>query len=133
MSDTDLQKIEKFDYQQRSVYMYTGNAQEFMAYSYDPRGYLVCLDQQGFAGWDVHNQEFVNDYSVPQNNVPGAGSLTKGGGSSSVDFPVVPYTACYIENNNSKEHYFMNASHPYDLGYRQMAYTLANQIASMLK
>ena len=132
MSDTDLQKIEKFDYQQRSVYMYTDNAQEFMAYSYDSRGYLVCLAQQGFANGDIHNQEFVNDYSVTQNNIPEAGSLTKGGGSSSVDFPVVPYTACYIENNNSKEHYFMNASHPYDLGYRQMAYTLANQIASML-
>lgn len=133
ISSDDLGKLKNFDFQQKSVYVYTdGDRKEFLAHHYDERGYLVCIEQQGFASWDKHEQEFVNAQSVPQNTVPEAGNLTKGGGSSSVDFPVVPYTACYIENNNSKEHWFMNATHPYDLGYRQMAYCEANQIAALL-
>ena len=133
MSSEDLEKLKNFDFQQRSVWVYTDvEHKEFQAHYYDARGYLVCKEQQGFASWDKHEQEFVNVKSVPQNTVPEAGNLTKGGGSASVDFPVVPYTACYIENNNSKEHWFMNATHPYDLGYRQMAYCLAHQIAILL-
>lgn len=65
--------------------------------------------------------------------MPSAGTLTKGGGSASVDYPVVPFTECYIENNDSKKHWFANATHPYDLGYKQMGYTVANQIAYLLK
>ena len=132
ISQEDLEKIKNFDFQQRGVYMYTEGGKEFYARGYDARGYLLCIDEQAHASWENHNQEFVNAQSVPQNTVPEAGSLTKGGGSSSVDFPVVPYTACYIENNNSKEHWFMNATHPYDLGYKQMAYCVAHQIASLL-
>ena len=133
MPEDDLTKLKNFDFQQRSVYVYTDDTRdEFQAIFYDARGYLVCKAQQGFASWDKHNQEFVNEQSIPQNTVPATGNLTKGGGSASVDFPVVPYTACYIENNNSKEHWFMNASHPYDLGYRQMAYCVAHQIAALL-
>ena len=132
ISQEDLSKIKNFNFQQRGVYMYTEGGKEFYAQGYDARGYLLCIDYQAHASWENHNQEFVNAQSVPQNTVPEAGTLTKGGGSSSVDFPVVPYTACYIENNNSKEHWFMNATHPYDLGYRQMAYCLAHQIAALL-
>lgn len=134
MPKDDLTKLKNFDFQQRSVYVYTDedDRQEFQAMFYDARGYLVCKSQQGFSSWDKHEQEFVNEQSVPQDTVPAAGNLTKGGGSASVDFPVVPYTACYIENNNSKEHWFMNATHPYDLGYRQMAYCVAHQIAALL-
>lgn len=133
MPEDDLTKLKNFDFQQRSVYVYTDDTRdEFQAIFYDARGYLVCKAQQGFASWDKHNQEFVNEQSIPQNTVPAAGNLTKGGGSASVDFPVVPYTACYIENNNSKEHWFMNATHPYELGYRQMAYCVAHQIAALL-
>ena len=134
ISQDDLSKIKNFNFQQRGVYMYTeGDRKEFYAQGYDARGYLLCIDEQAHSSWEMHNQEFVNAQSVPQNTVPEAGSLTKDGGSSSVDFPVVPYTACYIENNNSKEHWFMNATHPYDLGYKQMAYCVAHQIASLLK
>ena len=133
ISQDDLAKIKNFNFQQRGVYMYTEGGKEFYAQGYDARGYLLCIDEQKHASWEAHNQEFVNAQSVPQNTVPEAGTLTKGGGSSSVDFPVVPYTACYIENNNSKEHWFMNAIHPYDLGYKQMAYCVAHQIASLLK
>ena len=133
ISQDDLLKIKNFDFQQRGVYMYTEGGKEFFAQGYDARGYLLCIDEQSHATWAKHNQEFVNAQSVPQNTVPEAGNLTKGGGSSSVDFPVVPYTACYIENNNSKEHWFMNATHPYDLGYKQMAYCVAHQIASLLE
>ena len=132
ISQDDLLKIKNFDFQQRGVYMYTEGGKEFLAQGYDARGYLLCIDEQSHATWAKHNQEFVNAQSVPQNTVPEAGNLTKGGGSSSVDLPVVPYTACYIENNNSKEHWFMNATHPYDLGYKQMAYCVAHQIASLL-
>ena len=134
MPKDDLTKLKNFDFQQRSVYVYTDedDRQEFQAMFYDARCYLVCKSQQGFSSWDKHEQEFVNEQSVPQDTVPAAGNLTKGGGSASVDFPVVPYTACYIENNNSKEHWFMNATHPYDLGYRQMAYCVAHQIAALL-
>ena len=133
MPSEDLEKLKNFDFQQRSVWVYTDvEHKEFQAHYYDARGYLVCKESQKFASWDKHEQEFVNAQSVPQNTAPEAGNLTKGGGSSSVDFPVVPYTACYIENNNSKEHWFMNATHPYDLGYRQMAYCLAHQIAILL-
>ena len=133
MPDDDLNKLKNFDFQQRSVYVYTDDPrEEFIAMFYDIRGYLVCKCQQGFASWEKHEQEFVNAQSVPQNTVPVAGNLTKGGGSASVDFPVVPYTDCFIENNNSKEHWFMNATHPYDLGYRQMAYCVAHQIAALL-
>ena len=133
ISQEDLAKIKNFNFQQRGVYMYTeGGRKEFYAQGYDARGYLLCIDEQKHASWEAHNQEFVNAQSVPQNTVPEAGTLTKGGGSSSVDFPVVPYTACYIENNNSKEHWFMNATHPYDLGYKQMAYCVAHQIASLM-
>ena len=128
-----MTKLKNFDFQQRSVYVYTDDRQEFQAIFYDTRGYLVCKDQQGFASWNKHEQEFVNAQSVPQNAAPEAGNLTKGGGSASVDFPVVPYTDCFIENNNSKEHWFMNATHPYDLGYRQMAYCVAHQIAALLQ
>ena len=132
MPDDDLTKLKNFDFQQSSVYVYTSDRQEFQAIFYDARGYLVCKSQQKFASWNNHEQEFVNAQSVPQDTVPAAGNLTKGGGSASVDFPVVPYTDCFIENNNSKEHWFMNATHPYDLGYRQMAYCVAHQIAALL-
>ena len=134
MPSSDLTKLKNFDFQQRSVYVYTDDTNdEFIAIFYDARGYLVCKARQGFANWDNHNQEFVNEQSIPQNTVPAAGNLTKGGGSTSLDFPVVPYTACYIENNNSKEHWFMNATHPYDLGYMQMAYCVAHQIAALIQ
>ena len=133
MSEGDLTKLKNFDFQQQSVYVYTDDTrEEFMAIFYDAKGYLVCKCQQGSASWNKHEQEFVNAQSVPQDTVPKAGNLTKGGGSASVDFPVVPYTDCFIENNNSKEHWFMNATHPYDLGYRQMAYCVAHQIAALL-
>ena len=133
MPEDDLAKLKVFDFQQRSVYLYTDDThEEFLAIFYDARGYLVCRTLQSSANWDKHNQEFVNEQSIPQNTVPAAGNLTKGGGSASVDFPVIPYTACYIENNNSKEHWFMNATHPYELGYRQMAYCVAHQIAALL-
>ena len=133
MSEGDLTKLKNFDFQQRSVYTYTDDTnEEFQAYFYDARGYLVCRCEQKHANWNNHEQEFVNAQSVPQDTVPAAGNLTKGGGSASVDFPVVPYTDCFIENNNSKEHWFMNATHPYDLGYRQMAYCVAHQIAALL-
>lgn len=132
MPQENLNKLKNFNFQQRNVYMYTEGGEEFIACGYDARGYLLCINEQKHSSWENHNQEFVNAQSVPQNTVPEAGNLTKGGGSSSVDFPVVPYTACYIENNNSKEHWFMNATHPYDLGYRQMAYCAAHQIASLL-
>ena len=133
MPEDDLAKLKNFDFQQRSVYTYTDDTnEEFLAHFYDARGYLVCVCSQGFASWDKHEQEFVNAQSVPQDTVPAAGNLTKGGGSASLDFPVVPYTDCFIENNNSKEHWFMNATHPYDLGYRQMAYCVAHQIAALL-
>lgn len=132
ISSEDLEKLRLFDFQQRSVYVYTEDGKEFIAYGYDARGYLVCLAEQSFASWEKHDQEFAGNNSVANDDVPGSGTLVKGGGSSSVDFPDVPYTECRIENNNSKEHWFMNATHPYDLGYRQMAYCLANQIAGLL-
>ena len=133
MTSENLAKIRDFNYQTQSVFVYTDDRKEYLAHLYDNRGYLVCIAQQGFGDWNKHEQEFVNEFSQPDNFVPKAGNLTKGGGSSSLDYPVVPFSACYIENNNSKEHWFMNATHPYDLGYRQMAYCVAHQIAALLQ
>ena len=133
MASENLAKIRDFNYQTQSVFVYTDDRKEYVAHLYNNRGYLVCIAQQGFGDWNKHEQEFVNEFSQPDNFVPKAGNLTKGGGSSSLDYPVVPFSACYIENNNSKEHWFMNATHPYDLGYRQMAYCVAHQIAALLQ
>ena len=132
MTSEDLTKVRDFNYQEKSVWIYTDDRKEYQVHFYDSRGYLVCIAQQDFLNWDKHEQEFVNEFSQPDNNTPKAGNLTKGGGSSSLDYPVVPYTDCYIENNNNKEHWFMNATHPYALGYKQMAYCVAHQIAALM-
>jgi hypothetical protein len=128
MTEGDINKMKNFNYPNDSPFLYTTDGKEFQAYNYDERGYLVCVAPQGFSAWASHNQEFINDASIPVNDVPAAGSLSKKS-FSTADFPVVPYTECLIENNELNSHYFMNATHPYDLGYRQMAYCLAHQLA----
>ena len=126
--DTDSmteENINKMRNRATGVFLYTqGNEYNFKFY--DERGYLVAVKQPKL--WI--DQQFVTDESIEEIT---AGVLVKGGGSTTADFPDVPFKSMFVENNEAKKMYFNNGTHPCCSGYRQIAYTLANQIAYLVK
>lgn len=94
---------------------------------YDRRGYIVLRKWSG--NWDSFDYEFVKkDVELPTSGKIELHNKSISGMPTELNF-----TECNQEDNNSAEHVFTNATHPADLGYRQMAYCAAWQVAFLLK
>lgn len=90
---------------------------------YDRRGYVVLRKWPG--NWDSFDYEFVKkDVELPTSGKIELHNKSISGMPTELNF-----TECNQEDNNSAEHVFTNATHPADLGYRQMAYCAAWEIA----
>ena len=89
---------------------------------YDRRGYLVLKKWTG--NWDTYDQEFIskNNELVPSGTI----ELHK----NTDGMPTtMSFTECNQIDDNLAEHSFVNATHPADYGYRQMAYCAAWEVA----
>ena len=125
MSAADIATLKGWDFKNTPKFLTTGWV-EYHAEYYDKRGYVVCRCFRGYSNWNSRDQEFVGPRTFPDNTTPSSGTLTLSSGSG---FPDIPFTACYMENNDIKSHYFMNATHPYDYGFRMLGNALAMQLA----
>ena len=134
MEEDDKAKMENYDYVNNSVYTTTGqpNFGEFSVRYYDKRGYIVA-QVQGNARIQDQNELIVSGNSVANDELPVAGTLTKSGGSSSVDYPDIPFTEVLLENNDYKKKWYTNGTHPSIGGYEQLGYCNAAQLLAFLE
>ena len=133
MSEEDINKMKNYDYVNKSIYTTTGQQGfgEFHIRYYDRRGYIVAQIQRG-TPIQEQNELLINSNSIPNNDLPTAGTLTKSGGSSSVDYPDIPYTEVLLENNTYKEKWYTNGTHPSIGGYEQLGYCNAAQLIAFI-
>lgn len=129
MTEEDKNKMINYDYVNKSVYMTTNQSGfgEFNIRYYDKRGYIVAQIQRGLQ-IGSQNELIVNSNSVSNNSVPEAGTLVKSGGSTSEDYPDIPFTEVLLENNEYKRHWYTNGTHPSIGGYEQLGYCNAAQL-----
>ena len=92
---------------------------------YDRRGYIVMKLWSG--NWFSYDQEFVSK----KTELPTSGIIEF---HKNIDgLPMtIQFTECKQLDDKLAEHTFINATHPADYGYRQMAYCAANQIAALM-
>ena len=133
MEEDDKTKMLNYDYVNDSIFMKTGQEGfgEFSVQYYDKRGYIVAQIQRGLL-IQGQNELIVSDNSISNDKLPVAGTLTKSGGSSSADYPDIPFTEVLLENNDYKKKWYTNGTHPSIGGYEQLGYCNAAQLLAFL-
>ena len=134
MEEDDKAKMLNYDYVNNSIFMTTNQDGfgEFSVRYYDKRGYIVAQIQRGLL-IQGQNELIVSDNSISNDKLPVAGTLTKSGGSSSADYPDIPFTEVLLENNDYKKKWYTNGTHPSIGGYEQLGYCNAAQLLAFLE